>query len=178
MHGLLAPVSLWFQGLGVAWRFGKAWIVPAADERAHANSGLSFRPMGLDPSAGSDRLASMGFLEHVGISADDATTTAHTDQTSENVSGGVHGGLLATMLDSAMGSACRAELDDEDAKVVTVQLSVTYLNGAEPGDDLRADATVKKASKALCLVDGEVRRVSDELLVAQGQATFAVLHED
>ena len=104
----------------------------------------------------------MGFLEHVGVSADEGTTTAKTDQTSENASGGVHGGLLATMLDSAMGSACRDELDDPDATVVTVQLSVTYLNGAEPGDELRADATVKKATKSLCLVDGEVRRVGDD----------------
>lgn len=120
----------------------------------------------------------MGFLEHVGVSADEGTTTAKTDQTSENASGGVHGGLLATMLDSAMGSACRDELDDPDATVVTVQLSVTYLNGAEPGDELRADATVKKATKSLCLVDGEVRRVGDDELIAAGQATFAVVHKD
>jgi len=120
----------------------------------------------------------MGFLEHVGVNAEDGTTTSKTDQTSENASGGVHGGLLATMLDSAMGSACREQLDDPEASVVTVQLSVTYLNGAEPGDELRADATVKKASKTLCLVDGEVRRVGDEELIAAGQATFAVVSKD
>ena len=62
--------------------------------------------------------------------------------------------------------------------MVTVQLSVTYLNGAEPGDELRADATVKKATKSLCLVDGEVRRVGDDELIAAGQATFAVVHKD
>lgn len=121
----------------------------------------------------------MGFLEHVGIQAGDGHTRATTDATSENASGGVHGGLIATMLDSAMGSACRDEMG-EDVTVVTVQLSVTYLNGAEPGDELEASATVKKASKNLCLVDAEVRRAGgtgEDDLIAQGQATFAVVQE-
>jgi len=40
VHGLLASVSLWFHGLGVAWRSSKARIAPDADERTPRELGM------------------------------------------------------------------------------------------------------------------------------------------
>lgn len=121
----------------------------------------------------------MGFLEHVGVEvAEDAPrATVSTDEASENVSGGVHGGLIATLIDSAMGRAVREEVGDEKT-AVTVQLSITYLNGAKPGDVLVATAKVGKQSKTLALVEADVLREVDDEVIAHGLATFAVTSKD
>lgn len=121
----------------------------------------------------------MGFLEHIGIDVDQnaARATVATDQNAENASGGVHGGLIATLVDSAMGRAVREGIDDGLA-AVTVQLSITYLSGAEPGDELVATAEVKKQTKTLALVEADVTRSSDGEAIAHGVATFAVTKKD
>lgn len=121
----------------------------------------------------------MGFREHTGVTAEANAPVARvsTDQTAENASGGVHGGLIATLVDAAMGKAARLTTDD-DAKVVTVQMSITYLNGAKPGDELVARAEVLKSSKNLALVTCEVHREGDDEHIAQAQATFAISHKD
>ncbi|MEL4358358.1 MULTISPECIES: PaaI family thioesterase [unclassified Luteococcus] len=120
----------------------------------------------------------MGFLEnnkvHVG---DGPHARVSTADWAANANGGVHGGLIATLVDSTMGEAVREAVDD-DATVVTVQMTVTYLNGAEPGDELEARAEVLKTSKALALVSAEVTRVADGRDIAQAQATFAISHKD
>lgn len=116
----------------------------------------------------------MGFLEDVRIElTDDGTARVRTDADAENANGGVHGGLIATLLDSAMGHAVRESVG-EDKKVVTVQLSITFLNGARPGDTLCAQATVGKSSSTLALVEADVVREEDGEVIAHGLATFAV----
>lgn len=121
----------------------------------------------------------MGFLELTGIQVDDQEprSTVHTGDDAENASGGVHGGLIATLLDSAMGKAVRAEIGDEKT-AVTVQLSITYLEGGKPGDVLSAKAEVNKVTKTLALVEADVLRESDGQTLAHGLATFAITSKD
>jgi len=82
--------------------------------------------------------------------------------------GSVHGGLLATMLDVAMGNAA-AEGGGEHP--VTVALSITYLEPGQRGR-LSATARVRKRGKRLIVVEGEVQQDGDVL--ADALATFAV----
>jgi uncharacterized protein (TIGR00369 family) len=49
-----------------------------------------------------------------------------------NLQGLVHGGVIATMLDSAAGMSVKTTLE-EGRRHVTAQLSVTYLSPAQPG---------------------------------------------
>ena len=44
----------------------------------------------------------------------------------------VHGGLVATLLDTAMGYACRASLDESEG-FLTADLGVEFLRAARPG---------------------------------------------
>ncbi|WP_282007171.1 PaaI family thioesterase [Propioniciclava sinopodophylli] len=92
------------------------------------------------------------------------------------MAGGIHGGLIATLVDMAMGRAVRAALD-EDAKTVTLQLSVTYLNAATPGDVLHARAELGKKGSRIAMLEADV--TDDEGTdIAHAAGTFMVVEDD
>ncbi|MFB2573417.1 PaaI family thioesterase [Micrococcus sp. IITD107] len=86
--------------------------------------------------------------------------------------GGVQGGLVATLLDAAMGEAVRDGLEESE-KTATAQLAVTYLNPGRVGDTLTATAEVRKRGGKLVMVEEEVS-TQDGDPVAHGVATFTV----
>lgn len=110
----------------------------------------------------------MGFREHAALQIDGDTVVVDATDEHLNPHGTVHGGLIATMLDVAMGGAV-AETGGESP--VTVSLTVTYLEPGRPGR-LEARANVRKRGKRLLVVEGEV--VQDGDVVADALATFAV----
>ena len=119
----------------------------------------------------------MGFREHVALQVapdDDGTSRVVLDAGDEhlNPSGAVHGGVLATMIDVAMGTAVAA---DGGQSPVTVSLTVTYLEPGRPGR-LEATARLRKRGKRLTVVEAEV--VQDGDVVADALATFAVQPSD
>ncbi|GAB2543693.1 PaaI family thioesterase [Brachybacterium huguangmaarense] len=116
------------------------------------------------------------FLEHVGIDISSGDPSIRTDERHANTAGGVQGGLIATLLDAAMGDAVRAGLED-DQQAATVQLTVTYLNPGEPGDKLTATAEVRKRGGKLVMVEGDVSDQDGEA-IAHGVATFTVTSVD
>jgi uncharacterized protein (TIGR00369 family) len=86
-----------------------------------------------------------------------------------NVGGIVHGGVLASLIDTAMGRAVRSVTDSSTA---TSQLTVTYLEPAKPGT-LVATARITKRGSKLTIVEAEVEQ--DGTAVAHALATFALL---
>jgi uncharacterized protein (TIGR00369 family) len=111
----------------------------------------------------------MGFREHVALQVKDGGRVL-VDAGDEhlNTHGTVHGGVLATMLDSAMGAAA---FEASGEAPVTVSLTVTYLEPGRPGR-LEAVAKVRKRGKRLLVVEGEVLQDGD--VVADALATFSV----
>ena len=115
----------------------------------------------------------MGFREHVQLQVepgDEGSGTVVLDAGDEhlNPGGAVHGGVLATMVDVAMGEAVRTTGGQSP---VTVSLTVTYLEPGRPGR-LEARARVRKRGRRLVVVEAEV--VQDEDVVADALATFSV----
>jgi len=88
-----------------------------------------------------------------------------------NGAGGVHGGVLATLVDSAMGQAVRAVTRDGQG-LATSQLTVTYLNPGKRGQ-LVATAQVRKRGKSLVVCDAEIEQNGEA--VVHAVATFALL---
>jgi uncharacterized protein (TIGR00369 family) len=84
-----------------------------------------------------------------------------------NTHGTVHGGAIATLVDTAMGRAVTAAGGE---RPVTIEMKVTYLEPGEPGV-LRARAEVRKRGRRLTIVEAEVHQ-GDEL-VAHAIGTFA-----
>lgn len=86
-----------------------------------------------------------------------------------NIAGTVHGGVLASMIDTAMGRAVRSVTEETTA---TSQLTVTFLDPAKPGS-LVATARVTKRGSMLTIVEAEVEQ--DDKPIAHALATFALL---
>ena len=87
-----------------------------------------------------------------------------------NPAGAVHGGLLATLVDTTMGAAVRSAVDDESA--ATSQLTVTYLRPGEPGQ-LLVTARVSKRGDSLTMCEAEVEQ--DGRTLVHALATFALV---
>lgn len=89
-----------------------------------------------------------------------------------NAAGTLHGGVLATLVDTAMGAAVRSTTGDDDVPA-TSQLTVTYLRPGGPGP-LEVTARVRTRGEHLTVCDAEVEQEGRGLVHAV--ATFALLH--
>lgn len=111
----------------------------------------------------------MGFREHVGLQVgDEGRVVLDAGDEHLNPHGSVHGGVLATMIDVAMGTAVSSTGGESP---VTVSLTVTYLEPGRAGR-LEAQARVRKRGKRLMVVECEVAQDGD--VVADALATFSV----
>ena len=89
-----------------------------------------------------------------------------------NRHGTVHGGAVATLVDTAMGAAVYSKFDGEEAPV-TIEMKVTYLEPARVGR-LTATAEVRRAGKRITIVETEVLD-ADDTMVAHGIGTFTTV---
>ena len=90
-----------------------------------------------------------------------------------NPAGTVHGGVLATLVDTAMGTAVRSATDDGDVPA-TSQLTVTYLRPGKPGR-LEITARVRTRGEHLTVCEADIEQDGRGLVHAV--ATFALLHD-
>lgn len=84
----------------------------------------------------------------------------------------VHGGIISTLLDSAMSAAVHGAFASPDARAATIQLSVSYLRAAE-GNELRAIGRVVKQGRSLVFCTAEAFDDQNKL-VAQATGQFYV----
>ena len=84
--------------------------------------------------------------------------------------GVVHGGNLATLIDSAAFWACYVSMGSDDDGLASVDLKLNYLAPARV-EGLRSTGTLIKAGKTLSYAEADVR-TSDGRLVAHGTSTL------
>ena len=89
-----------------------------------------------------------------------------------NRAGTVHGGVLATLVDTAMGAAVRSATGNADVPA-TSQLTVTYLRPGKVGT-VEVTAEVRKQGEHLTVCEADVEQ--DGRALVHAVATFAVLH--
>jgi uncharacterized protein (TIGR00369 family) len=89
-----------------------------------------------------------------------------------NPAGTLHGGVLATLVDTAMGQAVRTATGEDDVPA-TSQLTVTYLRPGAPGR-LTVTARVRTRGEHLTVCEADVEQDGRDLVHAV--ATFALLH--
>jgi uncharacterized protein (TIGR00369 family) len=128
-----------------------------------------------DPDANAETVS--GFAERLGARAEEsgdghARLGFQARDEHLNPAGTVHGGVLATLVDTAMGLAVRSATGDDDVPA-TSQLTVTYLRPGKPGL-LVATATVRMQGENLTVCEAEVEQ--DGRTLVHALATFAVLH--
>lgn len=82
----------------------------------------------------------------------------------------LHGGVTATLMDTALGFAA-GTLAPSAHHVVTVQLSLNYIRPGWKGERLIATGSVHHAGQQTAVSRGEIR-TSEGVLVAMGTGTF------
>ncbi|MEL7100141.1 MAG: PaaI family thioesterase [Pseudomonadota bacterium] len=81
-----------------------------------------------------------------------------------NRHGGLHGGIMAAMLDNAMGYAAALEFDPKATPtVMTVSMTTSYLAPAREGT-VTATGTVTGGGRSLLFVDGKLESDAGVLL--------------
>ena len=84
--------------------------------------------------------------------------------------GFAHGGIIALLLDEAMGKVCRFR----EVRAVTAELSVEYLKPVSVGKEIIVEGhEARQEGRNLFLV-GEIRNEAGEVL-ARGQGRFVVI---
>ena len=89
-----------------------------------------------------------------------------------NPNGVVHGGVLFTMVDTAMGRATMTSLE-EGQLCASIEVQIRFLRPVNTGQ-LEAETTVIRQGRRLVHLESRVRD-TDGALVATGAGTFAVL---
>lgn len=115
-----------------------------------------------------------GFLGLQGRFLDDRTYSFEVPITTfmKNSTGAVHGGILATLIDSTMGSLINRSLPP-DKYAVTTELKVNYLRPGL-GESLRTEATFLHRGQTLVVMDTSIYDDRNKR-VAHGTGTFIVL---
>jgi uncharacterized protein (TIGR00369 family) len=131
-------------------------------------------PLGERESPPSRAWGWMGF--HL-VETGEGTATVDMTPTDDmaNVSGFVHGGIISTLADSAMGRSLRT-LQPGVTRAMSFDLKLNFINAAKIGERLRATGKVIHAGRRTvvteCRVEGK-----DGRLVATASATFVVTRE-
>jgi len=117
-----------------------------------------------------------GFKDTLGVHGETATDgkarlELRAGEEHLNAAGTVHGGVLASLVDMAMGSAVLSLTGDGEVPA-TSQLTVTYLRPGKEGD-LVVTAEVRKQGENLTVCEAGVEQ--DGKAVVHALATFAVL---
>ncbi len=118
-----------------------------------------------------------GFAQRLGVEvegAEDGSARIRFDAREEhlNPAGTLHGGVLATLVDTAMGTAVRSVTEDGEVPA-TSQLTVTYLRPGTPGP-VEVTARVRTRGEHLTVCEADVEQDGRSLVHAV--ATFALLH--
>lgn len=119
-----------------------------------------------------------GFKDVLGVSVEEAEEgraqlSLEAADAHLNEGGTVHGGVLASLVDMAMGEAVRSRTEEGEVPA-TSQLTVTYLRPGTPGR-LTVSAEVSKQGDELTICQAEITQ-EDRTLV-HALATFAVLRD-
>lgn len=115
-------------------------------------------------------LLGLRLLDH-----EDGVARMAAEPTPEHTNGAgiLHGGYLASLLDSVTGWAVHHELPKGSA-AVHVQLSVQYLRAGSPGSPIEVTARCTSSGRRICHSEGELRQ--DGRVIARATGTHAVVN--
>ena len=92
---------------------------------------------------------------------------AHT-----NSRGLIHGGLIASLADNAMGYSC-AQVMGWTASLLTVSLAVDYIGSAQIGQWLAVECEAIKTGSTICFAQSLIK--ADDTVIARANGTFRVV---
>ncbi len=82
-----------------------------------------------------------------------------------NSAGVTHGGFIMSVLDSGMGTAAHSIIE---GKAVTITLDIKFISGSKTGQEIIGYAKIKKKTKSLIFMQGELTSDGTTLATAEG----------
>ncbi|MFT4119874.1 PaaI family thioesterase [Bradyrhizobium sp.] len=89
-----------------------------------------------------------------------------------NARGLIHGGLIASLADNAMGYSC-ALVTDWTTSFVTISLAIDFVGSAGIGQWLAVESDVIKTGSTICFAQSLVK--ADDAVIARASGTFRVV---
>jgi uncharacterized protein (TIGR00369 family) len=123
------------------------------------------------------------FTAYLGVDLEEATEDGYvrlalqTEERHSRTDGGVHEGVVLTMMDSALGMAIRLKRGAaaaERAPHATVDMNASFIRAVQPGERLVVEGWVRDAGEVVVSGEAEAKRASDGELVATSRLTFIV----
>ena len=126
------------------------------------------------PFPASDRFDSALAGMHVGDLSSDGRAECHltVEPAVQNSYATLHGGAVSTLVD-VLGTLALIGVDHTRAGV-SLEMNVSFLAAAKAGDELVATGRVLKAGRSIGFTEVEIRRKSDDRLIATGRHTKAL----
>ena len=106
-----------------------------------------------------------GGLEFKKISETEYEYRATLKDIHMNAAGSTHGGFLMSVLDSGMGTAVHQVID---GIAVTITLDIKFIAGSKSGDEIIGYAKIKKQTRSLIFMHGELVSNGKTLATAEG----------
>jgi uncharacterized protein (TIGR00369 family) len=89
-----------------------------------------------------------------------------------NARGLIHGGLIASLADNAMGYSC-AQATGWTTSFVTISLAVDFVGSADIGQWLAVECEVIKTGSTICFAQALIK--ADDVVIARANGTFRVV---
>eukprot|EP00794_Sanderia_malayensis_P004822 gene4822-5454_t len=97
------------------------------------------------------------------------------DENLLNQKGTMHGGVIASVIDNATTIALQTS--KRNVRGVSLELSVSYIGAAKPGDTLQIDAFCRKIGSTIAFTEATVTN-QDGKLLATGKHTKFILNTE
>ena len=114
-----------------------------------------------------------GFIKHIGgiefkkISENNFEFKTSVKEFNLNSQGISHGGYLATILDSGMGSAAHMVIG-EGKNCVTISLDIKFIGGSKENDILVGKVLISKKTQSLVFVKADLFKSKNIIATASG----------
>ncbi len=105
-----------------------------------------------------------------------ATVAGRVEHRHLNINGVVHGGVYATILDTAMGASVVSLLSPKET-TATTSLYVEFLRAAREGDTLSAVGRVLRRGRHIAFAEGELQG-ADGRRLSQGHGTWYIWSDE
>lgn len=122
------------------------------------------------------------FIELIGARLDEwregyVRMSLELEERHTNPMGMMHGGVVTTMMDDAIGGVIASIRGTETmfaAPHLLVEMNTSFLSSARPGDTITVEAKVLKLGRRVAFGEAETRRGDGEI-VALGRMAFVIL---
>jgi acyl-coenzyme A thioesterase PaaI-like protein len=109
----------------------------------------------------------IGGIEFKEISKNNFEFKSKVQKFNLNTSGISHGGYLASILDSGMGSAAHRVID-EGKRCVTISLDLKFISTSKENDILIGEVVIRKKTQSLIFVEANLFNSDQVITTASG----------